>query len=385
MGRPRAPDSGASRGARRRSRCRRRGRRAPRRAATSSRVICTRPRQHAWPSGISSLSGSPSIRAPASSSRRIASRWPPWIDSISISSSIESATPRGHALVPAGDERPERTVLIGDRRLVGAALAQERGHLLLAPADRDLERGQAVLVGRVDRRAGVEQRGDRPRRPPAPDRLVQVTADRPRAVRAEHLDHLRVREVQRPPEVVVDEVLPRAGVDHEHRARRVGELARVVEDLVAVVAVALVGRVGARLEQHPRQLGVAGDPGRAVQGDLEPVAVVNERRVRIGAGGEQPAHDLADPRRPLRVAAQQPREAGVEDRLPAVRAGRLAHRGRPGRQPARDLVGLTGGARAREVVAGERGIGVEQRPRAPQVGRRGRRDQRGGARRRRRA
>ena len=91
-------------------------------------------------------------------------------------------------------------------------------------------------------------------------------------MRAEHLDHLGVREVQRPSEVVVDEILPRAGVDHEHRARRVGELARVVEDLVAVVALAIVGRVGTRLEQHPRQLGVAGDPGGAVQRDLEPLA-----------------------------------------------------------------------------------------------------------------
>ena len=100
-----------------------------------------------------------------------------------------------------------------------------------------------------------------------------------------------------------------------------------------MVALAIVGRVGARLEQHPRQLGVAGDPGGAVQRDLEPVAVVDERGVRIGAGGEQAPHDLADPRRPLRIAAQQPRETGVQDRLPAVRAGRLA-RPRPAAPPA---------------------------------------------------
>ena len=233
----------------------------------------------------------------------------------------------------AGDERPECPVLVGDRGRVRAALAEQRRHLVLAPADRDPQGGQAVLVGRVDRRAGVEQRGDRPRRAPAPDRLVQVTRVRPRAVRAEHLDHLGVREVQRPPEVVVDEVLPRAGVDHEHRARRVAELARVVQDLVAVEPVAIVGRIGARLEQHSRQLGVAGDPGGAVQRDLEPLAV-DVRRVRIRPGREQVAHDLADPRRPLRVAAEQAREAGVQNRLPAVRAGRLAHRGRPRRQPA---------------------------------------------------
>ena len=127
--------------------------------------------------------------------------------------------------------------------------------------------------GVVDRRSGVEQRRDRPWRSPSPDRLVQVARRRPRAVRAEHLDHLGVREVERPPEVVVDEILPGAGVDHEHRARRVLELAGVVEDLVAVESGAVVGRVGAGLEQHPRQLGVAGDPGGAVQGDLEPVAL----------------------------------------------------------------------------------------------------------------
>ena len=87
---------------------------------------------------------------------------------------------------------------------------------------------------------------------------------------AEHLDHRGVGEVERSPEVVVDEVLPGAGVDNEHRARRVAELARVIQDLVAVKPVAIVGRVGARVEQHPRQLGVAGDPGGAVERDLEP-------------------------------------------------------------------------------------------------------------------
>ncbi len=49
------------------------------------------------------------------------------------------------------------------------------------------------------------------------------------------------------------------------------------------------------------------------------------------------------------------------------------------REPARDLVGLPGGARAREVVAGERGIRVEQRPCASQVVGHRRVDQRGGA------
>jgi len=92
----------------------------------------------------------------------------------------------------------------------------------------------------------------------------------------------------------------------------------VVENLIAVVALALVGRIRARLEQHPRQLDVAGDARCAVQGDLEPLAVVNERGVRVGTG----------------------------------------------REPARDLLGLAGDACAREIVAGERRIGVEQRTRA---------------------
>jgi len=107
-----------------------------------------------------------------------------------------------------------------------------------------------------------------------------------RAVRAEHLDHLRVGEVERSPEVVVDQVLPSAGVDHEHRTRRIGELGRVIEHLVAVVAVAVIGRVRARLEQHPRQLRVAGDPGRPVQRDLQPLAVIDERGIRVRTGGE---------------------------------------------------------------------------------------------------
>ena len=154
-----------------------------------------------------------------------------------------------------------------------------------------------MLIGVVDWRSGVEQRRDCPWRSASPDRLVQVARRRPRTVCAEHLDHLGIREVERPPEVVVDEILPGAGVDHEHRARRVLELAGVVEDLVAVESGAVICRVGAGLEQHPRQLGVAGDPGGAVQGDLEPVAL-DERGVRVRAGGEQATHDLADAGRP---------------------------------------------------------------------------------------
>ena len=88
---------------------------------------------------------------------------------------------------------------------------------------------------------------------------------------------------------------------------------------------------------------------------------MDERGVRIRAGGQQAPHDLADPGAPARVAAQQSREAGVEDRLPAVRAGRLADRRWPRCEPPRDLLRLAGRARAREVVAGERWVGVQQR------------------------
>jgi len=97
----------------------------------------------------------------------------------------------------------------------------------------------------------------------------------PCAVRAEHLDHLRVGEVERPPEVVVDEVLHGAGVDHEHRASRIGELARVVEDLVAVVAIAIVGRVGA--EQGPR----AAQVGGCDRGDQRGCALVDIEREQV--------------------------------------------------------------------------------------------------------
>jgi hypothetical protein len=48
---------------------------------------------------------------------------------------------------------------------------------------------------------------------------MQMVSGHPCAVRAEHLNHLGIGEVQRPPDVVVDEVLSGAGVDDEHRAR----------------------------------------------------------------------------------------------------------------------------------------------------------------------
>ena len=257
-----------------------------------------------------------------------------------------------HATRSAGEEGAHRPVGFGDHGRVGAALDQPPGHGRLAPANGDLQRREAVRVGGVDRRAGIEQGCDRPGRPAAPDRLVEMGRRRPRAVGAEHLDHCGVGEVERSPEVVVDQVLPGAGVDDEHRARRVTELAGVVEDLVAVQAVALVGRVRARVQQHARQLWVAGDPSGAVERDLQPIAGLDERRVRVGSSGEQAAHHLADRRCAVRVAAQQPGEAGVQDRRPSVRACRLAHQRRPRREPARDLVGLPGGTGAGEIVAG---------------------------------
>ena len=158
----------------------------------------------------------------------------------------------------------------------------------------------------------------------APDGLVQMAGRCSGAMRAEHLDHLRVGEVERAAEVVVDEVLARAGVDHEHRAGRIGVLAGVVEHLVAEVAVPLVGRVGARLEQYPREFRVAGDPGGAVEGDLEPLLVVDEVRVRISPGLEQQSRRPPGspwPVRGRRAAAAKSRHRAAA----ATRTGRSAH------------------------------------------------------------
>jgi hypothetical protein len=82
----------------------------------------------------------------------------------------------GDATALAGEAAADRAVLVSDCGLVCAAIAQDLGDRVLAPADGDLERGEAVRVGRVDRRSGVEQRRDRPRRPPAPDRFVEVSS-----------------------------------------------------------------------------------------------------------------------------------------------------------------------------------------------------------------
>ena len=72
---------------------------------------------------------------------------------------------------------------------------------------------------------------------------------------------------------MVDEILLCASLDHEFRAGWVRELARVIKDLIAVVALALVSRVRPGLDQHARQLGIARDAGRAVERHLEPLVV----------------------------------------------------------------------------------------------------------------
>lgn len=119
----------------------------------------------------------------------------------------------------------ERLILLGGRGRVAAAITQQLGDRVLTPAQGDPQCGHAVLVGRVDGGAGVEQRRHCPSRASAPHRLVEMSRVGARTVRAEHVDHLRVGEIQCPREVVVDEVLARPGLDHQPRACRVEELA----------------------------------------------------------------------------------------------------------------------------------------------------------------
>lgn len=270
--------------------------------------------------------------------------------------------------------RTHPPILVGDDAVVGSTCRQERGLLHATVADGVPERGQSPIVGSVDPRPRVEDLLHDPNRMSpdnGPDEQPTTTSEARRqvgidAMAQERLDHRRIVEIEGATDAVrhPDRMWP--GREQQLHAGRIRELGRVIERLVAPRPVrrqrvgrirrrqALVG-IGARLEQHPGQLGIVEDAGDAV--DRRGLLAITGDGVRIRTRGEQPADDLADPRRPFRFGPQQSGEGGVEDRRDTVRSGRRCGRVGPRREDLGHGTRGAGDACCGQVVPGQLRLG----------------------------
>ncbi len=163
----------------------------------------------------------------------------------------------------------------------------------------------------------------------------------------------------------------RAGLEEEAQAGHVGELRGVIERLEATGdgPPVVSGRslelvdVGARLEEHPGQLGIVGDAHRPVEAGLYPrLGALDHREVRVDvrAPVEEEAYRADNARGARGVTAEKAREARVENGL-AIEgaASRSREVGMALEQPGH-VLGRPAHARGVEVEALQRGLGGEE-------------------------
>ena len=202
----------------------------------------------------------------------------------------------------------------------------------------------------------------------------------------------RVLEIEHPGQAVRDPgaMGRRRGIEEQAEAGHVAPLRGVVQRLGAELLRAVAGvrrelvHVGAGVEEHPGELGIVRNSRRAKEARLDGRPLTGLEVVRVGIGPviEQDPHDANDALGAPPVAAQEAREAGVEDRRAAERPASPRGERRVARQELLDAVVHARDARRVQVERRELRLGAEEHRRLSHLSRARGPDELGGASRR---